>query len=137
MKQQKEKHMEEIEIIISFAATILGLIVTAITFITKFVKNKKAKIVLENIIKTSEAILPFIEQAEAMKNISSEEKKLYVIDMLDQFAFENDIAFDEEKASIQIESLIDFSKKVNAKQTKRKKAAAVDKPMSYAEALAK
>jgi hypothetical protein len=55
--------------------------------------------------------------AESYYNYLGEEKKAYVLTKLNQYALDNGITFDEEKASQKIEELIALSKNVNYQNT--------------------
>ena len=107
--------MENLEIILSVAGTALGLLVTTVTFLTKFIKNAKAKKVAENIVKIGNAMIPYIQEAETFLNYSGEEKKQYVMTKANQFAIDNNIPFDAEAVSDKIEELIGLTKQVNVK----------------------
>lgn len=107
--------MQQIEITLSLAGTVLGLVITFLTFIVKFVKNSKAKKGLEQAVKISNAVLPFIREAEKFSAYSGAEKKAYVMTKATQFAIANDIAFDEEQVSEKVEELVSLTKQVNFK----------------------
>lgn len=107
--------MENLEIIISVAGAALGLLVTTVTFLSKFIKNAKGKKVAENIIKIGNAMIPYIQEAETFLNYSGEEKKQYVMTKANQFAIDNNIPFDAEAVSDKIEELIGLTKQVNVK----------------------
>ena len=57
-----------LELFISLAGTVVSLIVTTITFFAKYLKNKKAKAIAENVVEIGNAILPLISQAENFVN---------------------------------------------------------------------
>ena len=107
--------MEDLKLILSITATGIGLLITALTFFTKFLRNAKAKKLAQNIIDISNAIIPYIKQAEQFLNYTGEEKKEYVITKVNQFALENNIPFDIEVVSSKIEELIVLTKQVNIK----------------------
>ena len=107
--------MQNLEIIISLASTALGLIITALTFLIKFIKNAKAKKIVEQTVKLCDAILPYIKKAETFIHYSGEEKKEYVMTKVSQYARENDLKFDEGMISQKIEEIIALTKEVNAK----------------------
>ncbi len=109
--------MEKFELILSMSATIIGLIITTITFLSKFVKSAKAKKVAENIVEIGNAILPYIEEAEKLIAFSGEEKKAYVMTKANQFAIENNIKFDANKTSEKIDELIALTNRVNIRKT--------------------
>ena len=105
--------MENLEIILSAAGTALGLLVTTVTFLAKFIKNAKGKKVAENIVKIGNAMIPYIQEAETFLNYSGEEKKQYVMTKANQFAIDNNIPFDAEAVSDKIEELIALTNQVN------------------------
>ena len=105
--------IENLEIILSIAGTALGLLITTVTFLSKFLKSAKAKKIAENVIKISEAMIPYIEQAETFVNYSGAEKKEYVLTKANRFAIDNGIKFDAEAVSEKIEELVELTKKVN------------------------
>lgn len=107
--------MENLEIIISVAGAALGLLVTTVTFLSKFIRNAKGKKIAENIIKIGNAMIPYIQEAETFLNYSGEEKKQYVMTKANQFAIDNNIPFDAEAVSDKIEELIGLTKQVNVK----------------------
>ena len=115
--------MENIEIIISIASAALGLLITTVTFISKFVTNAKAKKAMENIVKIGNAIVPYIEEAETFMNYSGEEKKQYVLTKANRFAIDNNIKFDEQAVSDKIEELVTLTKQVNKRGSKSSAAA--------------
>lgn len=105
--------MENIEIIISIASAALGLLITTVTFLSKFVTNAKAKKAMENIVKIGNAVIPYIEEAETFVHYSGEEKKQYVLTKANMFAIENKIKFNEQAVSEKIEELVTLTKQVN------------------------
>lgn len=64
-----------LELFISIVGTVISLIITTITFFAKFIKNKKAKVIAENVVDIGNAILPLISQAEKLVHYTGEEKK--------------------------------------------------------------
>ena len=108
--------MKNVEIILSLCGTIAGLVVTAVTFLAKFIQNAKAKRVCEQVIKIGNAVIPYIEQAESFAHYSGEEKKEFVMTKANQYAIENDIAFNAELVSTKIEELVKLTKKVNKRE---------------------
>lgn len=109
--------MENLEIILSVAGTALGLLVTTVTFLAKFIKNAKAKKAAENIVDISNALIGYIEEAETFLNYSGEEKKQYVMTKANQFAIESGIKFDAEAVSAKIEELVGMTKQVNVNKS--------------------
>lgn len=105
--------MENFELIVSAAGAATGLLITTVTFFSQFIRNAKAKKKAQNVIKISNAIVPYIEEAETFLNYSGEEKKQYVMTKANQFAIENGFKFDEEAVSAKIEELVALTKQVN------------------------
>ena len=105
--------MENLQIILSVAGTALGLLITTVTFLMKFIANSKAKKIAENIIEIGNAMIPYIEQAEGFAHYNGSEKKEYVMTKANQFAIENRIRFDAEATSDKIEELVMLTKQVN------------------------
>ena len=115
--------MKELEIIISLAGTAIGLLVTAATFLVKFIKNAKAKRIAEQTIKIGNAVLPYIKQAEGFTHYNGAEKKEYVLTKANQFAIEQGIAFDAALVGGKIEELVKLTKEVNKRDKDRVAAA--------------
>ena len=106
--------MENLEIILSLAGTVLGLVVTALTFIVKSVRNAKAKKLAEQTIKISNELSVYICEAEK-KAFTGTNKKAFVMAKIYKFAEANHFAFDKEQISEKVEELITLTKKVNRK----------------------
>lgn len=107
--------MEKLEWILSMAGTILGLGITALTFIVKFIRSAKAKRTAERLIKIGNALIPYIEQAEEFTHYSGAEKKEYVLTKANQFAIEKGYEFDVVDVSDKIEELVALTKHINAR----------------------
>lgn len=105
--------MDRIEIIITLASSVIPVLIAFFTFLIKFIKNEKAKKVLNGMLKVSEAIQSLTVAAEKFTNFSGEEKKQYVLTKVNQFAIDNKIKFDQEKVSQMIDELVATTKKVN------------------------
>lgn len=105
--------MENLQTVFSLITTALGLFVTTLTFLIKFIKNAKARRLAEQMISIANAVVPYIEQAELFTHYTGAEKKEFVITKANQFAIENGIEFDAEKVSEKIEELIKLTKSVN------------------------
>ncbi len=107
--------MENAEIIISLAGTVISLLIAVVTFISKFLKSEKAKTTAENIVQICDEILPLIKQAEQFVNFSGQEKKEYVMTLMRKYALDNGISFDFGMLDEKIDDLVDFTKNVNVK----------------------
>lgn len=108
--------MKDLEIILSLAGTVFGLLLTASTFIAKSVKDVRAKKAAEQAVKIGNAVLPFIREAEKFAAYSGAEKKAYVMTKANQFAIESHMPFDEARVSEKVEELVDLTKQVNFKE---------------------
>lgn len=113
--------MEYLATILSVAGTALGLLITTITFLLKFINNAKAKKIAENIIKIGNAVLPYIKEAETFANYNGAEKKEYVMTKANQFAIANGIDFDADAVAVKIEELVKLTKSVNAREKDKNK----------------
>lgn len=113
----KGNTMENTEIILSISSAALGLLITTVTFLSRFMKSAKAKKAAENLVKICNAIIPFIEEAEDYLNYSGEEKKQYVMTKANQYALENKIKFNADIVSSKIDELVALTQQVN-KRTK-------------------
>ncbi|MCL2861026.1 MAG: hypothetical protein FWE22_01240 [Firmicutes bacterium] len=105
--------MAQIQVIISISSTAFCFLVTTITLLYRLLKNAKARMRAENIVKIGNAIIPYIEQAEKFIGYSSNEKKEYVLTKANQYAIENKMRFDIEAVSLRIEELVRLTKSVN------------------------
>ena len=103
------------EILLSIAATAVGLAIMTITFLSKFIKSARAKKIAENVVKIGNILLPYIEQAEKFVSFTGEEKKAYVMTKANQYAIENGIKFETEKISAKIDEIVALCKEVNVK----------------------
>jgi len=113
----------DLEVILSLLGTIVGLVITACTFIVKTVSNARAKHIAEQAIKIGNAVLPFIKEAEKLTSYTGAEKKEYVMTKANQFAIQHSIPFNAEEVSNKIEELITFTRHVNKKITPKQEAA--------------
>ena len=114
--------MKDLEVILSLAGTIIGLLITVLTFIYKSIKNVKARKVAEQVIKIGNTVLPYIREAEKFTAYSGEEKKAYVMTKANQFALDNKMPFNEEQVSEKVEELVALTKQVNIKSSAKEKA---------------
>ena len=110
--------MKNLELFFSLLATILGLLITLITFIKKYVSNLKAKKIIEQSLKICNILLPLIEKAEEFSSYTGQEKKEYVMTNANQFALDNGIKFNEEFISNKIEDLLSLTNQVNVNKNK-------------------
>lgn len=105
--------MENLEIILSLTGTALGVLITAATFIVKFIKSAKAKKIAEDAIEICNAVLPYIKQAESFIHFSGAEKKEYVMLKVNEYADKNGFKLSQEFAAEKIDELVALTKEVN------------------------
>lgn len=105
--------LENLGTILSIASAVVGLLITTVTFLTKFIKSAKGKKTAENILKIGGVIEKFIKEAEKFVNFSGAEKKAYVMAQTTSFAVKNGIGVDEEYISQKVEELVALTKEVN------------------------
>ncbi len=108
--------METLKMILSIAAGALPFIITTLTYMIKFIKNKNAKKILNGVLSVTEQLQPLIVQAEKFTHYSGEEKKQYVLTRVRQFAMENNLRFDETAVSEEIDEIVATTKRVNARE---------------------
>ena len=107
--------MGNLHIILSLSGSTAGLLLTTITVMIRLLKSRKARRVAEQAIQISNAVLPFIREAECFKDYSSVEKKTYVMTKANQFAIKNKIPFNEGKVGERVDELVDLTKCVNTR----------------------
>ena len=85
-------------------------------------KSKLAKWVkrAEELNKIQKEIMSYIPLAEQFVNFESKDKKEWVLTKIGQFCLNNDIVYDDEKASEILEHAIDLTKSVNRRGTQSK-----------------
>ena len=129
--------MSDLQIILSEAGAALALLITAVTFLAKFIKSAKAKKAAEELIKIGSAVLPYIKKAESFVNFSGAEKKEYALTKANQFAVENGITFDVKQVSEKIEELVSLTKSVNMREKDRLCSASSCTAAEYAECMSR
>ena len=105
--------MENIEIIISLAAAVAGLIGALIGCAVKVFRSVKGKIKAHGELDLLDELMSLVEIAEEFTGYSGEEKRDYVLKKADNFARESGIEIDLALAGDRIEQLIDLTKNVN------------------------
>lgn len=105
--------LENLGAILSIASAAVGLLITTVTFLMKFIKSAKGKKTAENIIKIGGVIETFIKEAEKFVNYTGTEKKAYVMAQATSFAVRNGIDVDNDDISAKIEELVSLTKEVN------------------------
>ena len=116
--------------IASVALTMLVIILSIVTVILKKSNNKKAQAIADKIKKATEAIITvksviqtFMVEAEQFINYSGLDKKSWVITKTKEYCIKNSIAYDDALIESTLESLIQFSKRVNASDEKKEEVA--------------
>ena len=100
--------------------TILGLIISLITFIIKFIKCVKEKKRVFNLLNLSEILMPLIEEAEKFINYTKDEKKEYVMVKTLKLLQDNKKRIETNVISEEIDKLVSLTKKVNVNQNNSK-----------------
>lgn len=93
--------------------TIIGLLTSTITFLLKYIKNTKIKKRLESLNQITNAIIPYIEEAEKYINYSGKEKKAYVITRIKEEMINSKINIEETLLDDKVEELVQLTKQVN------------------------
>ena len=114
--------MYDLRILLSLCGTIFGLLITVGTFILRSIKNVKARRIAEQVLCISNAIVPYIREAERLANFTGAEKKAYVMVKASQFALQSKIPFNEKQISDKVEELITLTRVVNSISSARKQA---------------
>lgn len=105
--------MELFKLIITFVSTILGLLVTLVTYILKFVNNKKTKEKALNFISISNKLIELITEVEKFSSLSGDEKKSYVLSKIEEYAKDNNLNYDIDEVSNKIEEFVTLTRNVN------------------------
>ena len=105
--------MIDIDIYLSLLGTSLGLLITTLTFLTKFIKSIKLRKFALNILKITKEVMPFIEEAEKFIHFSGVEKKAYVMTKATQIVINNKMKIKEEDLSNTIDELVNLTNHVN------------------------
>ncbi len=108
--------MEELKIIISLISAICGLLITLLTYLYRFSKNKKVKEKALEMILITNKLIPYIKEAELFINYTGIEKKEYVLTKIRQYAIGEKISLDEIEITKQLEEMISLTKDVNRKK---------------------
>ena len=108
--------MENLQWLLSLAATALSLFVACISFLVKLVKNIREKVKAKEYDELMESVAPIMEIAENYTQYKGADKKEYVMDKVNLYAAENGLLYDAKAVADKIEELIDFSKQVNKRE---------------------
>lgn len=106
---------ETIDIVIKCCTTALSVILAVLTVINGIKSGKWKKLFTSETTQRNciYILLEIMQEAEKFVNYSSEEKKQYVLTKFNQYCIDNNITYEKELTDNNIETLIDFSKKVN------------------------
>lgn len=107
--------MEDIKIIMSIVATILGLLATILTSIIKLLKTNNEKERINNLLIITKEIQEFIIEAENVVSCGKE-KLQYVIEKTNEFMAINNIDISEDEILDKIEELLELTNKVNVRK---------------------
>lgn len=105
--------LENIQLFLQILYVALGITITAITFVIPWIRNRKAKKILQTTVDIASQLRPYIIEAEKFTNYTGDEKLNYVMTRANQYAIVNGLKFDAEATKKEIEDLIELSKKVN------------------------
>lgn len=108
--------MENVEIIISLAGTVLSLVIMCFIFINRFIAVIKKRNNEETDALIMDAVIELMTLAEKCVKFSGKDKKEFVFTKLNQFAEENEMKIDFDNVSEKIEKLIKLTKQVNFKK---------------------
>jgi len=111
--------MENLEIILSLAATALTCLLTTLTLLIRLFAVLKKKRVAEDFIKVEALLLPFIEEAEAFTRFSGAEKKAYVLMRIAEVTFKQRIKLSTDEIGKKIDELVNLTRKVNVFSNER------------------
>lgn len=111
--------MDTFDFILTVLTSAVPLLIALLTFVIKFVKNKKANNVLKKTLLLTEALQDYIVEAEAFKNYTGIEKKQFVLTKANQFSIDHKIKFDELAVSDMVDQLVGVTKKVNMRDKDR------------------
>jgi len=109
------------ETILSIAATAIGLLITTITFIYKFVSAIKEKKWQESLKLLNDFTSEAIQKAEMIKSLNGDTmtgdaKKQYAITEIENSLSKVGLYFDVKTIANKIEEIIVLTKKVNARE---------------------
>lgn len=111
--------MENIQIILSIASAALGLLITTLTFLIKFIRAVKAKnkeAIKNLLIQGATNAVQLVEQvkSKAQGALDGPTKKSMAMNEMKSFCAEHNIKFDESSVSELIEEIVALTKVVNA-----------------------
>ena len=108
--------MEQIEVILSIAGAALTFLLTAVTFIIKFINAAKAR----NIGKMKEVVEEAVVYAEDLKGryceLSGNIKKSVALERIENKCASEKLKFDKDTAVTLIENVLKLTKNVNARE---------------------
>lgn len=104
--------------IISIIISFFGIIVSITLFVIKN-KWKKSSSLFQGGLELLKMLCVWIVEAEAHTNYTGIEKLQYVMNLAFRYCTINKIVYNEEELKSEVESLISFSKNVNADETRK------------------
>lgn len=112
--------MENLELILSVAGTALGLLITTITFLSKFIKNAKLKKAAESAVKMLDFANKVVADVEVLKaksngQLTSETKKAIALNAFEALCVKAGVVYDGAVADKLIEDVVTLTKTVNAR----------------------
>lgn len=115
--------MEKIQLLQTLflcGSAFIGFISVLVLFIKILIKKlKRGEVTAEELTDYTTLLLQLITKAEGFTNWTGDEKKNYVLSNVMATLLRNGAAYDEEAVGEDVDKLIDFSKNVNAKETKK------------------
>lgn len=107
---------ETIDIVIKCCTGALSLILGIFTIINGIKSGKWKKLFNNESVQRNciYILVDIMQDVEKFKNFTSEEKKEYVLTKFNQYCIDNGFSYDKELTDNNIETLIEFSKKVNS-----------------------
>ena len=107
--------------LVTIIVSVVGAITTIVGFLTSFLSKRTIKTLKNNATLRERLLLAMVEAEQEYDAYKTKlgidvgtKKKNYVLNDLRTYALQNNISFDEEAYTKEIERMIDFSNNVNA-----------------------
>ena len=109
---------QTLDLIIKCITGALSVILAILTIITGVKSGKWKKLFSKEQVKRGciYVLMSIMQDVEKFRAFSSEEKKQYVLTKFNQYCIDSGLDYDAELTDTNVETLIDFSKNVNAKK---------------------
>ena len=109
---------QTIDLIIKCTTGAVSVVLAICTIIAGIKSGKWKKLFNKENGKVSSlsVLMSIMEEVEKFKSFSAEEKKQYVLTKFNQYCIDSGLDYDAELTDTNVETLIDFSKNVNAKK---------------------